>query len=130
MHGTKVSTWKSQQKLTLKATPMIQVTNKITFILDNKMINGGNSDSEDDDDGGSSDEEDYKPAPSTEVVIMIRNRKTQKDELFRVLLDSGTNRCMGTQAAVQRAGLHIAAGHKHDYGTAAGTFTTTCYTRI
>lgn len=68
--------------------------------------------------------------PTTVVVMMIRNKQTQQDELFRVLLDSGTNRCMGTQAAVQRAGLHIKPSRQHKYNTAAGTFTTTHSTRI
>ena len=38
-----------------------------------------------------SDEEDIKPLPSTEITIVIKNKKTQQDELFQVLLDSGTN---------------------------------------
>ena len=61
---------------------------------------------------------------------MIRNAKTQRDELFWVLLDSGTNWCMGTTRAVQRAGLHVKTGRQHRYRTAAGTFMTTQSTRI
>ena len=77
-----------------------------------------------------SDDEEDKPLPSTEVVIVIRNAKTQRDELFRVLLDSGTNRCMGTAQAVQRAGLHVKTSRQHHYQTAAGRFMTTQSTRI
>lgn len=47
------------------------------------------------------DDEEVKSLPSMEIMIVIRNTKTQKDELFWVLLDSGMNRCMGTARAVQ-----------------------------
>ena len=68
---------------------------------------------------------------TTEIVILIYNKKTKTDELFRVLLDSGTNRCMGTRSAIQRAGLHIKKSRRiHRYNTAAGVFTTTCQSRI
>ena len=77
-------------------------------------------------------EDDGRLLPSTEVAMVIRNQKTQQDELFRVLLDTGTNRCMGTKEAVRRAGLYIKQGrtHKYKYRTAAGTFTTTHFARI
>ena len=68
--------------------------------------------------------------PSTEIAMVIRNQKMQQDELIRILLDTGTNRCMGTKEAVWRAGLYIKQGHTHKYRTAAGTFTTTHFARI
>lgn len=61
---------------------------------------------------------------STEVVVMIRNKGTGEDELFRVLLDSGTNKSLGTYTAVKRAGLKIKSGKLQRYRTAAGTFDT------
>ena len=76
------------------------------------------------------EEDDGRLLPSTEVVMVIRNQKTQQDELFRILLDTGTNRCMGTKEAVRRAGLYIKQGRTHKYRTAAGTFTTTHFARI
>ena len=50
---------------------------------------------------------DKEPPPQSEVVILIRNRKTGTEEVFRVLLDSGTTKCMATSEAVSRAGLHV-----------------------
>jgi len=46
----------------------------------------GSEDEEDDD-------EDQQPAPSSVINISICNKKTQRNELFRVLLDSGTLCC-------------------------------------
>jgi transposase InsO family protein len=68
--------------------------------------------------------------PVTEITMIIHNKSTSENEMFKVLLDSGTNRCMGTMSAVQRAGLPIHKGHIHEYHTAAGTFTTTYYTLL
>ena len=92
----------------------------------NDLDDNYTSDSASDNDN---DEETQQP-PSTEVVILIHNKHTQRDELFRVLLDSGTNRCMGTATAVQRSGLHIRQGRQHRFRTAAGVFTTENYARI
>ena len=83
-----------------------------------------------DDESTVSEEETDTPLPSTVVDIVIQNRKTERNEIFRVLLDTGTNRCMGTRAAVQRAGLRIKPDQVHKYKTAAGTFTTTQSAKI
>lgn len=86
----------------------------------------------DDDDNSSTDEsdDDNEPLPSTVVDISILNKKTQKNELFHVLLDTGTNRCMGTQAAVSRAGLKIKESQEHRFKTAAGYFITSHKAKI
>lgn len=69
--------------------------------------------------------------PSTTVVIAIENKKTGQTELFHVLLDTGTNKCMGTQAAIKRAGLTTKPDKReHHYKTAAGSFTTTHCTTL
>jgi hypothetical protein len=83
-----------------------------------------------DDDSTDGSEEEDEEAPSTVIVISITNKKTERNELFRVLLDTGTNRCMGTRAAVLCAGLKIKQGTKHRYRTAAGVFTTTQKSKI
>lgn len=81
--------------------------------------------------GSSSEhEEEAQPIPSTEIMVLIWNEQTQSNEIFRVLLDSGTSRCMGTEAAVRRAGLYVVQDRTHWYKTAAGTFTTTKCARI
>ena len=96
----------------------------------------GNHNLDEESDGSWSDTDDEqdnegKESLSTMVVIVIQNKKTQRNELFRVLLDSGSNKCIGTQAAVQRAGLRLVQSKKeHRYKTAAGIFTTTQSTRI
>ena len=68
--------------------------------------------------------------PSTVVIVCIKNERTGKEELFRTLLDSGTNRCMGTKEAINRAGLEVQPETKRQFRTAAGTFHTTHSTRI
>jgi transposase InsO family protein len=71
------------------------------------------------------DVEEYKQLVTSEGVIMIRNKKTGEDELFRVLFDSGTNRSLGTRSAVKRAGLAVKENRRaHRYRTAQGWFTT------
>ena len=82
------------------------------------------------DESNDNDEKPDQPLLSTVIVIAILNKKTERKELFRVLLDTGSNRCMGTQSAVQRAGLTVKPGRQHRYRTAAGTFTTTHTTKI
>lgn len=82
------------------------------------------------DDDASDNEEEHKPLPSTVVFIAAWNKKQERNEIFRVLLDTGTNRCMATQAAARRAGLKINQGQKHTYHTAAGTFQTTKVSRL
>ena len=52
--------------------------------------------SNEDDSSDSSNEgnvDDYSELPTTEVIIRIKNQETEEEELFRVLLDSGMNRC-------------------------------------
>lgn len=85
-----------------------------------------NAQNDDDDSDSSSEEEDEDtPPPTTVVFISIHNKKTDQDETFRVLLDSGSNRCLGTQQALQRAGLKCKDEPTRTYKTAAGAFTTT-----
>lgn len=86
-------------------------------------------DSDLDSDEESSEENEDKP-PTTVVTIGITNKKTEHKELFRVLLDTGTNRCMGTQKAIECAGLTSKEGREHSYITAVGTFTTTRRAKI
>jgi hypothetical protein len=102
----------------------------ILFNADNDLFIASDEDNSMASSSSKEDLADEDTPPTTVVVMMIRNKQTQQDEFFRVLLDSGTNRCMGTQAAVQRAGLHIKPSRQHKYNTAAGTFTTTHSTRI
>lgn len=68
---------------------------------------------------GSDDEVDdnaeQNDLPSTVILISIHNNETEQDELFKVLLDTGTNRCMGTQQAVRRASLTTERGQQHTY---------------
>jgi Aspartyl protease len=72
-----------------------------------------------------------KELPTTEVIIVIHNKSEGKDELFRVLLDTGTSRTLGTREAITRAGLPLLSNEKsHIYRTAAGTFNTTHKARI
>jgi hypothetical protein len=54
----------------------------------------------------------------------------QLDSVYLALLDTGTNRIMGTAEAIQKAGLHLKRGRKHKYTTTAGTFTTTKKSKI
>ena len=78
----------------------------------------------------STTEEDTTQLPTTVIVISVKNKKTQQNELFRVLLDSGSSRCMGTAAAIKRAGVATKKGKRHSYSTAAGSFTTTQAARL
>ena len=114
------------------ATMMIgMVSNEcFTQIHTKAEVMAGGEESDSDGDDEDQDDKAQEELPTTEVVIVIRNRKTNRDEMFRVLLDSGTNRCMGSAQAVRRAGLHIRQGRKHRYRTAAGIFTTNLHARI
>ena len=68
---------------------------------DASVSSDGSDDSEDADD----EQEDQKPAPSSVVNIIIYNKKTRSNEVFKVLMDSRTLGCLGTAEAVKRAGL-------------------------
>ena len=88
---------------------------------------------EDNYEGSESESEEEKELDdvNSEVIMVIRNRKTQRDETFRMLLDSGTSGCLGTLAAAKRAGLHIHTAEKPlRHNTAAGVFTTTSKAKI
>ena len=113
----------------MKVTTTIQTP---TMVVDGVVITFNSNEAEQlsDDDSDTSDDEDNKPLPSTVVFISIYNKQTESNELFRVLLDTGTNRCMTTQQAAERAGLKIKPGRNHNYKTAAGRFTTTKQTRL
>ena len=65
------------------------------------------SDYEDGDDDSSTSSEDDEPAPTSAVKILMHNKEMERDETFTVLLDSGTSGCIGTEAAVKRAGGDI-----------------------
>jgi len=79
------------------------------------------SDSEDEE-----EESKTKSLPSTTVIISIHNKKTDQNDLFKVLLDTGTSRCMMTK----QAGLKLQLGTPHHYNAAAGKFHTTHSTRV
>jgi len=84
----------------------------------------GSEDTEDDDD-------DQQPAPSSVINISIYNKKTQRNELFCVLLDSGTLGCLATAEAVKRAGIKQQTATKpKSFRTAAGRFHTTHYAQV
>ena len=83
-----------------------------------------------DDNSSEQDESEQEEPPTTVIVITIHNEKTGRNELFRVLLDSGTNRCLGTAEALKRAGITLKQGNVHRYKTAAGTFITSQEARI
>jgi len=92
----------------------------------------GSEASSDEEEEGSEDEEDddedQQPAPSSVINISTYNKKTQRNELFRVLLDSGTLGCLATAEAVKRAGIKQQTATKpKSFRTAAGRFHTTHY---
>jgi hypothetical protein len=87
-------------------------------------------DDDESDSSSDSDDEDQENLPSTVVAICIRNERTGQDSVYLTLLDSGTNRSMGTAEAIHKAGLHLKRGRKHKYTTTAGTFTTTQKSKI
>jgi hypothetical protein len=74
-------------------------------------------DDDESDSSSDSDDEDQENLPSTVVAICIRNERTGQDSVYLTLLDSGTNRSMGTAEAIQKAGLHLKRGRKHKYTT-------------
>jgi len=77
------------------------------------------------------DDEDQQPAPSSVINISTCNKKTQRNELFRVLLDSGTLCCLATAEAVKRAGIKQQTATKpKSFRTAAGRFHTTHYAQV
>ena len=100
------------------------------FTIQEDNDEGVEDSSEEESEGGSEDgdetETDYTTLPTSEIMIMIRNRRTGEDEMFRVLLDSGTSRSLATETAIDRAGLRKKKNRKeHRYRTAAGLFKTT-----
>ena len=95
----------------------------------NRMGNAlGRDDPESEESDDLSDEEQDQQHPQsyyTEVSIYIHNKSTQRDEIFRVLLDTGTTRCLATRSAAIRAGLRIKTARRvKQFKTAAGTFGT------
>jgi len=103
---------------------------------DPRWLNQARSEaSSDEEEEGSEDEEDddedQQPAPSSVINISICNKKTQHNELFRVLLDSGTLGCLATAEAVKRAGIKQQTATKpKSFRTAAGRFHTTHYAQV
>jgi len=72
----------------------------------NQVGSEASSDEEEEGSGDAEeDDEDEQPAPSSVINISIYNKKTQRNELFRVLLDSGTLGCLAIAEAVKRAGI-------------------------
>jgi len=95
----------------------------------------GSEASSDDEEEGSEDEEDddedQQPAPSSVINVSIYNKKTQRNELLRVLLASGTLCCLATAEAVKRAGIKLQTATKpKSFRTAAGRFRTTHYAQV
>ena len=79
----------------------------------------------------SSEEEEESKPPTTVIKIAIHNRQTEQEELFTVLLDSGSSSCLATMTALKRAGIKIKASDKHHrFKTAAGKFTSTQRAKI
>jgi hypothetical protein len=82
-------------------------------------------------DDGSDSEDDTEEqrkdmkTPTTEIIIIVKDRRTKEDKLFRVLLDSGTTRCLGTESALAQVNIPIKPSETHVYHTATGTFSTT-----
>jgi len=98
--------------------------------VEDGFMDGGSIGTLEDSDKGTMDAEDNKPIMSTTIVIMIKNQQTDKHELFKVLLDSGTSKGMMTLEAARRAGLHVRTAKPITYNTAAGRFTTELTARI
>ena len=86
---------------------------------------------ENSEDGEEDDDEEQQPVPASVINISIYNKKTQRNELFRVLLDSGTLGCLATAEAVKRAGIKQQTATKpKSFRTAAGRFQTTHYAQV
>ncbi|KAG7357555.1 reverse transcriptase RNA-dependent DNA polymerase [Nitzschia inconspicua] len=81
-------------------------------------------------DSSAGDQEEENEAPTTVITIAIPVKGKEDPELFNVLLDTGTNRNMGTKEAVSRFKGIIKAGKRRSWMTAAGKFTTTATTKI
>ena len=70
-------------------------------------------------------EEKWKRGPSTEMIVTIRNRETEEEMIFLVLLDTGTSRSLGTESAINELGLRKRLNTQvHQYQTAIGSFDT------
>jgi transposase InsO family protein len=76
------------------------------------------------------EEEAEAEAPTTVITIAIPVEGKESPELFKVLLDTGTNRNMGTKEAVQRFKGTIKKGKQRAWTTAAGKFMTTSTAKI
>jgi len=86
---------------------------------------------EEDSEDGEEDDEDQQPAPASVINVSTCNKKTQRNELFRVLLDSGTLGCLATAEAVKRAGIkRQTATEQKSFRTAAGRFQTTHHAQV
>jgi len=86
---------------------------------------------EEDSEDGEDDDEDQQPAPASVINISMCNKKTQRNELFRALLDSGTLGCLATAEAVKRAGIKQQTAIKpRSFRTAAGRFQTTHHAQV
>jgi len=65
------------------------------------------------------------------INISMYNRKTQRNELFHVLLDSGTLGCLATAEPVKRAGIKQQTATKpKSFRTAARRFHTAHYAKV
>jgi len=91
---------------------------------------GSKSLEKDDGDSSRKDEEKEAEAPTTVITIAIPVEGKENPELFKVLLDTGTNRNMGTKEAVHRFQGTIKTGKQRSWTTAAGKFVTTSTAKI
>ena len=111
---------------------------KYVKMLTRRIIGGfkedgseASSDDEDECSEDADDDEDQQPAPSSVINISTCNKKRQRNELFCVLLDSGTLGCLATAEAIKRAGIKQQTATKPKaFRTAAGRFHTTHYAQV
>ena len=88
-------------------------------------------DSDSEDSSTDSDDSKDEPPPTTVISILIHNKQTDQDETLTVLLDSGSNTCIGTTKAAEKAGIKIKPSKQvRRYKTAAGKFSTTHQAKI
>jgi len=93
--------------------------------VEERLETASNDDAESDS-GSDLSDIDYDELPSCEILVAVLNKTTGKDEYFRALLDSGTTRSLGTEEAIERAGLKTKTNRrKRKYKTAVGIFGTT-----
>ena len=104
-------------------------------VCDDKDSDTDDSSSHSDDSSVDSEEPKRKgredQPPTTVVNILTHNKKTDQEETMTALLHSGSNACLGTAKAAERAGLKIKPSKRQlRHKTAAGTFATTKETKI